>query len=108
MFGHLKTEPGENSNQVIVYDQYKELQDSIVSLQQEIEKLSLVIDEGGDYRLLSTPENPADFVRDGIVYFGNTAGNTLTDPESWDEVGSIFIDVLDLSLIHISEPTRPY
>ena len=95
LFGHLKTQPGENSNQVIVYDQYKELQDSIVSLQQEIEKLSLVLDEGGDYRLLSTPENPADFVRDGIVYFGNTAGNPITDPSSWDEVGSIFIDEKD-------------
>ena len=95
LFGHLKAEPGENSNQVIVYDQYKELQDSIVSLQQEIEKLSLVLDEGGDYRLLSTPENPADFVRDGIVYFGNTAGNPITDPSSWDEVGSIFIDEKD-------------
>jgi len=95
LFGHLKAEPGENSNQVIVYDQYKELQDSIVSLQQEIEKLSLVLDEGGDYRLLSTPENPADYVRDGIVYFGNTAGNPITDPSSWDEVGSIFIDTVD-------------
>ena len=95
LFGHLKAEPGENTNQVIVYEQYKELQDSIVSLQQEIEKLSLVLDEGGDYRLLSTPENPADFIRNGIVYFGNTAGNPLTDPQSWSEVGSIFIDTID-------------
>ena len=95
LFGHLKTEPGENSNQVIVYDQYKELQDSVISLQQEIEKLSLVLDEGGDYRLLSTPENPADYVRDGIVYFGNTAGNPITNPSSWDDVGSIFIDEKD-------------
>ena len=95
LFGHLKAEPGENTNQVIVYDQYKELQDSIVSLQQEIEKLSLVLDEGGDYRLLSTPENPADYVRDGIVYFGNTAGNPITNPSSWGEVGSIFIDEKD-------------
>ena len=95
LFGHLKTQPGENTNQVIVYEQYKELQDSIVSLQQEIEKLSLVLDEGGDYRLLSTPENPADFIRNGIVYFGNTVGNPLTDPQSWSEVGSIFIDTVD-------------
>ena len=95
LFGHLKAEPGENTNQVIVYDQYKELQDSIVSLQQEIEKLSLVLDEGGDYRLLSTPENSADLLRDGIVYFGNTAGNPITNPQSWNEVGSIFIDTLD-------------
>ena len=95
LFGHLKAEPGENTNQVIVYDQYKELQDSVISLQQEIEKLSLVLDEGGEYRLLSTPENPADYVRDGIVYFGNTAGNPITDPQSWDEVGSIFIDEKD-------------
>ena len=95
LFGQLRAEPGENTNQVIVYDQYKELQDSVISLQQEIEKLSLVLDEGGDYRLLSTPENPADFIRNGIVYFGNTVGNPLTEPQSWGEVGSIFIDTID-------------
>ena len=54
-----------------------------------------MLDEGGDYRLLSTPENPADFIRNGIVYFGNTAGNPLTEPQSWGEVESIFIDTID-------------
>ena len=43
LFGHLKTQPGENTNQVIVYDQYKELQDNIVSLHKKLKSSVLCL-----------------------------------------------------------------
>ena len=43
LFGHLKAEPGENTNQVIVYDQYKELQDSIVSCSKRLKSSALCL-----------------------------------------------------------------
>ena len=41
--GKVEVEPGENANQAIVYEQYKELQDSIVNLQQRLKSSVLYL-----------------------------------------------------------------